>query len=27
LAPPLIINKKHADEALTIINKTFKNLK
>ena len=26
LAPPLIINKKHADEALTIINETFKNL-
>ena len=27
LAPPLIISKKHADEALTIINETFKNLK
>ena len=27
LAPPLIINKKHADEALTIIDETFKNLK
>jgi acetylornithine/N-succinyldiaminopimelate aminotransferase len=27
LAPPLIINKKHADEALTIINQTFKTLK
>ena len=27
LAPPLIINKKHADEALNIINETFKNLK
>ena len=27
LAPPLIINKKHADEALTIINETFKKLK
>ena len=26
LAPPLIINKKHADDALTIINKTFKSL-
>ena len=26
LAPPLIINKKHADEALNIINETFKNL-
>ena len=24
LAPPLIIKKKHADEALRIINKTFK---
>ena len=27
LAPPLIINIKHADEALNIINETFKNLK
>lgn len=26
LAPPLIINKKHADEALDIINETFKNI-
>ena len=26
LAPPLIINKKHADEALNIINKTFKKI-
>lgn len=26
LAPPLIINKKHVDEALHIINETFKNL-
>ena len=26
LAPPLIINKKHADEALNIINETFKKL-
>ena len=26
LAPPLIINKKHVDEAMHIINKTFKGL-
>ena len=27
LAPPLIINKKHIDEAINILNKTFKNIK
>ena len=26
LAPPLIINKKHVDEAMHILNKTFKEL-
>ena len=26
LAPPLIINKKHADEAINIIDETLKNL-
>jgi len=26
LAPPLIINKKHADEAISIINQTFKKI-
>jgi len=26
LAPPLIINKKHVDEAIHILNKTFKGL-
>ena len=26
LAPPLIINKKHVDEAMHILNKTFKGL-
>ena len=26
LAPPLIINKKHADEAINIINETLKKL-
>ena len=26
LAPPLIINKKHVDEAIHILNKTFKEL-